>query len=333
MSRLHKRKQKKKKIILSFLLIVFILIAVPSSYIAWGYYNGLQKAQGLSELSQEEIAFKGDEEIEGKINVLLIGVDTRGEETSNSDSIMIAQYDTDAKRAKVASILRDIYADIPGEEIKRKINASYMIGGADLLRETIKEMFDIDIHYYAIVDFNGFVQAVDIAFPDGIEIDVKQEMSHGIYQTIYPGLQNLNGKQLLGYARFRHDSRNDFGRAERQQEVVQAVTEELMSVSGALKLPTLVGSVQPFIATNIDNKKLLSVMTAYLSSDQRSIDKLIIPAEGTYDNERVDVGGQEQEVLSIDVEENKRLIQEFLGKMPEAENLQTDNEAERSQDE
>ena len=330
MSRLHKRKKRKKKIILSFLLIVFILVAVPSSYIAWGYYSGLQKAQGLSELSQEDIAFEGDEQLEGKVNVLLIGVDTRGEEASNSDSIMIAQYDTDAKKAKVVSILRDIYADIPGEEIKRKINASYMIGGADLLRKTIKEMFDIDIHYYAIVDFNGFVEAIDIAFPDGIEMDVKKEMSHGIWQTIYPGRQNLNGKQLLGYARFRHDSKNDFGRAERQQEVVQAVTDELKSVSGALKLPTLIGSIKPFIATNIDNKTLLSVMTAYLSSDHRNIDKLIVPVEGSYDDARVDIGGQEQEVLDIDIEENRHAIQEFLGKEPVAEEIQTDNQVERS---
>ena len=50
-----------------------------------------------------------------------------------------------------------------------------MRGGPELMRKTIKENFDIDLQYYAIVDFEGFVQLIDEAFPNGVEINVEKE--------------------------------------------------------------------------------------------------------------------------------------------------------------
>lgn len=312
MSRIQKRKKKKKKVALSFLLIMVLLIVMPASYFAWEYYTSYNFSKKASSIESEEIEFKGDE-FEGTMNVLLIGVDTRGEEEeSNSDSIMIAQYNTDTKKAKLVSLLRDMYVDIPDRETKQRINASYMLGGADLLRQTIKDTFDIEIHYYAIVDFNGFVNVIDYAFPNGIEMNVEKKMSHGIWQTINPGLQQLNGKQLLGYARFRHDAQSDFGRAERQQKVIEAVTEEMVSVQGVLKLPKIIGAIQPYIATNLEKTKIASVLTSFLSSENRKIEKLVIPQEGTYTDLVVDINGYDSQVLDIDIEKNKQAIHTFL---------------------
>lgn len=312
MSRVQRKKQKKKKRILSIFIMLIIIIVAPTSYFAWEYYSSFQNAKKASGMNAKDIEFAGDE-FKGTMNVLLVGVDTREDgEEANSDSIMIAQYDTDTKKPKLVSILRDIYLDIPGYEDKQKINAAYALGGIDLLRQTLKEAFDIEIHYYAIVDFNGFVKAIDQAFPKGIEIDVKQRMSEGIWQTIEPGLQNLNGKQLLGYARFRHDKQNDFGRAERQQEVIQAVTDELVSVNGVLKLPSIIGSIQPYVLTNIENTKILSVLTSLLSNDNNSIEKLVIPTKNEYEDLRVEINGVEQLVLDINMETNRAAIKSFL---------------------
>lgn len=60
--------------------------------------------------------------------------------------------------------MRDCYVDIPGHG-KNKINSAFAFGGPELLRQTIKENFDLDLQYYSIVDFQGFVQLVDEAFP------------------------------------------------------------------------------------------------------------------------------------------------------------------------
>ncbi len=316
MSRLLRRKQKKKKKTIILLSVICTIIIIPAIYFAMEYYEGYSKASESSILDTEEISFDGDA-IEEKMNILLVGVDAREEGPSNSDTIMIAQYDPDKKKAKLVSVLRDIYVEIPGQEEKQKINSAYMIGGVDLLRKTIKETFEIDLHYYAIIDFNGFIKAIDTGFPEGIEINVQKRMSEGIWQTIEPGLQQLNGKQLLGYARYRNDAKSDFGRAERQQEVLEALTEEMMSMSGLMKIPGIVGSLRPYVATNMSNSKLIAVMTSYLSSGDKDVDKLVLPLVDQYENRRIEIHGREQEVLDMDVTINKEAIRTFLGEKQE----------------
>ncbi|MGM9924424.1 MAG: LCP family protein [Bacillus sp. (in: firmicutes)] len=316
MSRTKKSKTKKRKFIFSLLLIVAFLLILPASYLAWEYYSSYKASENMVKNSKKPVDFNGDD-FEGMMNVLLVGVDSRGEDVSNSDTIMIAQYDTDKKKAKLVSLMRDMYVDIPGFGQKRKINAAYLMGGEEggleLLRETIKQNFDIDIHYYAIVDFQGFIHSVDAAFPDGIEIDVEKRMSENIYVTLKPGLRKLNGKELLGYARFRADAENDYGRVERQQKVIQTVTDELMSLQGVTKLPKMIGTVVPYIDTNIEKTRMVSVLTSFLASGNTDIEKLRIPVNDSFEESRVPTeDGKTTLVLEIDLEKNKESLQEFL---------------------
>lgn len=313
MSRMGRRKLKRRKRIASVFVLVVLLIVLPTSYFAWEYYSGFQAGKAASTLHNEEkkeVEFKGDP-FEGTMNVLLIGGDSRDAENGNSDTIMIAQYDTDTKKAKLVSLMRDIYTNIPGKTQKYKINAAYSMGGPDLLRQTIKENFDIDLNYYAIIDFRGFMEGIDAAFPDGIEIEVEKRMSKNIYVTLEPGLQKLNGKELLGYARFRGDAQSDFGRVERQQKVLQTITDEMMSLQGVAKLPKMIGTVMPFIDTNIESTRMLSVLTSFLTSGNTDIEKLRIPVnDGFHDATLDDEYGTQ--VIEIDWEKNKDVLQSFL---------------------
>ena len=92
--------------------------------------------------------------------------------------------------------MRDSYVHIP-DHGHNKINHAFFLGGPELLRQTIQTNFGIDIEYYAIVDFQGFIQAVDTIAPDGIEIEVEKYMDYRIDVVLHPGLQKLNGKELL----------------------------------------------------------------------------------------------------------------------------------------
>lgn len=310
MSRVRKRNIKRRKRVLSIFIALVFIIVLPSSYFAWEYYSGYKAGVKVSELNKKDIEFKGDP-FEGTMNVLLIGGDSRGEETGNSDTIMIAQYDTSTKKAKLVSLMRDIYIEIPGQDQKQKINAAYSIGGPDLLRETIKENFDIDIHYYAIVDFQGFIEGIDAAFPKGIEIEVEKRMSKNIYVTLHPGVQKLNGKELLGYARFRGDAQSDFGRIERQQKVLQTITNEMISIQGVAKLPKMIGTVRPFIDTNIENTRMLTVLTSFLTGGNTDIEKLRIPLDQTFEDVKLDDEYRTQ-VIEIDMVKNKEALKHFL---------------------
>ncbi|MEH7494826.1 LCP family protein [Neobacillus niacini] len=307
-----KKKRKKKSKFKKVTFLIFVLFLGLSGYIYYQYSQGIQQASGKSTVSSDATAkteFNGaDTEKVDKINILLLGVDSRGEEQSRTDTIMIAQYDPENQKAKLVSLMRDIYVEIPDKK-SYKINTAYFLGGPELLRKTIKQNFDIDIHYYAVIDFKGFESVVDTLAPNGIEMDVEKRMSENIGVVLQPGLQNLNGKQLLGYARFRHDATGDFGRVERQQRVINVLKDEAISINGVSKLPKLVGTIQPYIETNLEGFDLLAVVKDFFLNPPDDIETLTIPVDQSYTMESYEHAGS---VLEIDFEENKQAIEQFL---------------------
>ncbi|RFU61139.1 LCP family protein [Peribacillus glennii] len=307
-SRIRNRKKKKKRVSMLFwvLLLVFLGLA---AYFYYEYKKGMENSLGEANLQKQEIEFNGVEDKNGKVNILLLGVDSRGEEVSRTDTIMIAQYDPDSKESKLVSIMRDSYVDIPQHD-KNKINAAYAFGGTELLRQTIKENFDVNLQYYALIDFRGFAKMVDTAFPEGITVDVPKRMSEGIDVTLNPGRQKLHGKELLGYVRFRQDAQSDFGRVERQQEVIKSIADEVLSVQGVVKIPGMLGTIQPYISTNMKKTTTLSIISTYfLKQNGNEIKTLRIPVDNSFQNRSYPHAGS---VLEMDIDENRRALQEFL---------------------
>ncbi|MBP3952330.1 LCP family protein [Bacillus suaedae] len=308
-----KSKSKVRRRLLKILLFLLLILGCLVGYIIFQYNEGRQAGESAvkSEKVKEPEDFNGAVVNElGKVNILLLGVDAReDDEPARTDTIMVAQYDPQANTAKLVSFMRDTYVEIPGYR-NYKINTAYFLGGAELLRSTLKQNFDIDIHYYALVDFKGFEAAVDALAPDGVEIDVQKRMSEKIGVVIEPGLQQLNGKELLGYARFRADSEGDFGRVARQQEVLNAIKEEVLSVTGITKLPRVVGTVQPYIETNLGNTEVLGLMSDILLKKPDDIETLRIPVDESFYDASYSHAGS---VLEIDFEQNQLAIQEFLG--------------------
>ncbi|CAN7374161.1 LCP family protein [Rossellomorea sp. LjRoot5] len=304
-SRLDRKTKKKKrgrKVILVLLILIFSLIG----YAAFQFYSGYKMA-GEDQM-QKDYKFNGVKDENGKVNVLLLGVDSRGEEKSRTDTMMLAQIDPKTNETKLVSFMRDIYVEIPGYK-NYKLNTAFYLGGPELLRKTIKQNFDLDIQYYMIVDFKGFEQSVDILAPKGIEMDVEKAMSENIGVSLEPGVQNLNGKELLGYARFRHDGNGDFGRVERQQKVIAALKDEALSIGGVTKLPKMAGSIQPYIQTNMSKLDQISIAKDILLTNSSDMDKLTLPVEGSYTNGSYSGVGS---VLEIDFEENIQALKDFL---------------------
>jgi polyisoprenyl-teichoic acid--peptidoglycan teichoic acid transferase len=304
-SRLDRKTKKKKrgrKVILVLLLLIFSLLG----YAAFQFYSGYKMA-GEDQI-QKDYKFNGVKDENGKVNILLLGVDSRGEEKSRTDTMMLAQIDPKTNETKLVSFMRDIYAEIPGYK-NYKLNTAFYLGGPELLRKTIKQNFDLDIQYFMIVDFKGFEQSVDILAPKGIEMDVEKAMSENIGVSLQPGVQNLNGKELLGYARFRHDNYGDFGRVERQQKVIAALKDEALSIGGVTKLPKMAGSIQPYIQTNMSKLDQISIAKDILLSNSSDMDKLTLPVDGSFTNGSYSGVGS---VLEIDFEENIQALKEFL---------------------
>lgn len=308
MKRSEKRKSKRKG--LRKIFLVTTLVAVMGIIYWVCQYNSGKSLASESVIKDDKTIFEPFEGADpqfGEINVLLLGSDARGDEDARSDSLMIAHYDQTTNDVKLVSIMRDTYVDIP-DHGKQKINSAFAFGGPELVRKTIKQNFDIDVQYYAIVDFTGFSKIVDVIAPDGIEVDIPYAMSHGIGMTLQSGNQFLNGDQLLGYVRFRHDIQSDFGRVERQQEALSKLKEQAVSIHNLMNLPKLLGVVESYVNTNVDNRTLLTIGKGLLIGKSKKIETLRIPVANSYVDERVNVGA----VLSIDFEKNKQALQQFL---------------------
>ncbi|RHW43157.1 LytR family transcriptional regulator [Neobacillus notoginsengisoli] len=302
----RKRKTHKWKRVLA---VAVLFIAALGGYTIYQYKQGVRQSEQLiGDQPKTEYTFNGNKDEYGGTNILLLGSDSRHGERARADTIMIAHYNQAKGTYKLTSIMRDSYVDIPGYG-KHKINSAFAIGGPDLMRQAIKENFGLDLQYYAIVGFEGFVQLVDEAFPEGVEIEVEKPMRENIGVRLEPGLQRLDGAHLLGYVRFRHDAVGDFGRVKRQQKVVKKVANDITSFEKLPKLPKLIGIVVPFINTNMETNDMLFMAKDFIGKDRESIQSLRIPVNGSYTDRRISGEGA---VLAIDIYKNRQALHHFI---------------------
>ncbi|MFJ8235369.1 LCP family protein [Ureibacillus sp. NPDC094379] len=301
-TRYKKKRLRKGRV---FFLILFIFVIGIGVYAITQYKSGLELA---SKTKHPEESFVADEPTEIVSNYLIVGVDSRGEEQSRSDTMMLLSWNSETDEMKLVSFMRDIYADIP-EYQSYKLNTAYYLGGVQLLKDTISTMFDVPIHHYVLIDFKSFESLIDIMAPSGIEVDVEKDMSEYIGVSLSKGVQNLNGKELLGYARFRHDENGDFGRVERQQKVIDALKDELLSPRNIKNLPKLIGAAQGYITTDLSTSDEIKTVLSVAASGSLEIEKLTIPAKGTYSFADYSHAGS---VIEIDKQTNTQILHEFL---------------------
>lgn len=301
-TRYRKKKMRKGRVL--FVIVFLLLLSVIG-------YSYVQYNKGKDLASDKKIEVKGFEPDDNHPtieNYLILGVDTRGEEKSRSDTMMLLSWNRKTNDMKLVSFMRDIYADIPGYQ-SYKLNTAYYLGGVPLLQETLNNMFDIPIHHYAMIDFKSFETLIDILAPNGIEMDVEKDMGGLIYVELKKGIQNLNGKELLGYARFRSDAEGDFGRVERQQKVIEALKDQLFSPKNVANIPKFIGATQGYITTDLTSKDQLTTALKAVSGGEINVEKMTIPAEGTYKINNYRHAG---EVLEIDVAKNSQILHDFL---------------------
>ncbi|HJG54130.1 MAG TPA: LCP family protein, partial [Staphylococcus arlettae] len=284
-----------------------IILGIVIGYAIHGYNSGIDYAKEHGKTIKKE-KFNGAAKNDGKITVMVLGADKEADGMSRTDSIMIAQYDYVHKKMKMMSVMRDIYADIPGHG-QHKINSAYTMGGPELLRKTLKKNLGIDPEYYAILDFTGFEKMIDELEPDGVPIDVEKDMSKNIGVSLKKGNHRLDGKELLGYARFRHDAEGDFGRVRRQQQVMQSLKKELVSLDTLPKLPKVAGILRGYLNTNMPDSALIQSGLNFGIRGDKNVDSITLPVEGSYQDIQSPMDGS---ALEIDKATNKKEVEKFL---------------------
>ncbi len=185
-----------------------------------------------------------------RVTILFMGLDYRDWEAGDiprTDTMILFTLDPVSNTAGMLSIPRDMWVNIPGYDYY-KINQAYYFGelnqlpggGPGLAMETVKQFLGVNINYYAQVDFEAFVRFIDEI--QGVKLDIPEEIEVVVMGTnqkikLYPGRVTLPGDIALAYARQRYTEGGDFDRAARQQQVVLAVRDRILSFD---MLPTLI---------------------------------------------------------------------------------------------
>jgi LCP family protein required for cell wall assembly len=232
-----------------------------------------------------------------RVNILLMGLDYRdweiGEGPSRTDTLMLATVDPQSRSAALLSIPRDLWVSIPGYDYG-KINTAYFLGeayqvpggGPGLAIHTVEELLDIQIHFYAQVDFSAFERFIDEI--GGIEVDVPEEIEIdpiGPTNTLVlqPGLHTLDGPVALAYARSRSTFGSDFDRAHRQQQVIMAVRDRILSLdilkTLIQKSPILYRQLASGVNTNMTLQQVISLSWTASQIPAESIRREVIDLE------------------------------------------------------
>ena len=235
----------------------------------------------------------------GRVNVLVMGLDYRdwsqGEGPSRTDTMILLTLDPQARTAGMLSIPRDLWVSIPGFDNNR-INTAYFLGesyqlpggGPALATATVEALLGVPIHYYAQVDFATFVRLIDeiggvkLDIPERIKID---PLGEGNTKTLQPGVQVLDGELALAYARARNTEGGDFDRAQRQQQVIMAIRDRILSFEllPALiaKAPQLYQELAGGVRTNMTFDEMIQLGRLVAEIDTEDIQRGAIGIEHT----------------------------------------------------
>ncbi len=214
-----------------------------------------------------------------RFNVLLMGIDRRPGESGigyRSDTMMLASFDPVARRVGILSIPRDLYVPVPGYNQPQRINTALALGelqregyGPTLAMQTVQYNLGMGVNAYVVADFTALIKVVDAL--GGIDVDVPAPIAD--YQfpnmdfgfdplVLQAGLQHMDGYTAQKYARTRHGD-SDFDRARRQQQVIFAIRDKVLSLQSLPQLimqaPSLYGSVSQNVYTELSLDQIIQL--------------------------------------------------------------------------
>lgn len=325
------KKKKSRKFFKRFLIWFLLLITCVAAGMIFMFLRGFQSATSTNKPADAKAAqvevFNGQDTKDG-VNILVMGTDGRIGQNSaetRTDTIMVLNVSGSDKKIKLVSFMRDNLVYIDGysqivngkKQTDNKLNVAYELGeqegqkGAEMVRKVLKDNFDLDIKYYALVDFQAFATAIDTLFPDGVTIVAKFSTLNGQplteatvgddlhatetespTQTIKVGKQQMNGSTLLNYARFRDDDEGDYGRTKRQQQVMSAVLEQIKDPTKLFTGSEALGKVFGMTSTNLPYTFLLTNGLSVIEGAQNGIERLTVPELGDWVDAYDVYGGQ-----------------------------------------
>ncbi|MFD1780025.1 LytR family transcriptional regulator [Fredinandcohnia salidurans] len=283
MEKTKKKKMSKfKKWIVSISSIIGILILGLGGY-AFYLYNSVENTvssmhnpidRDKSEKRTEAVEFKEQD----PISILLMGVDERKGDSGRSDTLIVLTVNPNEKSTQMVSIPRDTRTEIIGKGFDDKINHAYAFGGPEMAIDTVENFLDIPIDYFIQVNMESFKDIVNAV--GGVTVDNSFAFSSGGH-SFGEGSITLNGDEALAYSRMRYeDPRGDFGRQERQRQIIQAVIKKGASLSSLPKAGDILNIFGENIRTNLTFDQMIDIQKNYKAAST-TLEQSQIAGSGT----------------------------------------------------
>ncbi|NHM29989.1 LCP family protein [Neobacillus terrae] len=285
LSRKGKRKRK-LRVFRVFFLALFIAIIGAGIYFYNIYSDVAGAVNKMNNSFDLKVSKKRSEKVEfhrkDPISILLVGVDERKGDSGRTDSMIIATINPETKSTKLLSIPRDTRTKLVNNSNSKKdriskINAAYAYGGIEETIDTVENFLNIPIDYYAQINMEGFKDIVNAV--GGIDVNNKYKFElDGV--TLKPGEQHLNGEKALQYARMRHqDPLGDFGRQERQKEVIIKVVDKGKKFNSLVHYKKILNALEDNIKTNLSLDDMIGIQSNYKVA-ANNIEKMEVKGEG-----------------------------------------------------
>jgi LCP family protein required for cell wall assembly len=232
-----------------------------------------------------------------RVNVLLVGIDAAPERTTQlTDTMLVVSIDSAGGRSAMVSVPRDTYGvPLPtGGVYNSKLNSlmayaaarpnEFPLGGVGTLKATIGNLLGVDIHYFAAINLLGFKEAIDAV--GGVEVTVTRPINDPTYNNEFgtrvgfflsPGTYRMDGSTALAYVRSRKGiGDNDFTRADRQQQLLTALREQLTAGNLLLTLPALLDAAKNTVATDVPSHRVPDLAEAVQDADMSSLRRIVL---------------------------------------------------------
>jgi LCP family protein required for cell wall assembly len=293
------------------ILAAALLIAAISlgSYIH--YKHGLRNMLAEFNLASPDLT-----EIFGrqKLRVLVMGLDENWDEKdqmytsfARSDTMLGVNIDLATHQVAIVSIPRDTWVHIPKRGYA-KINEAIADAGPLRAEKTVVENLGTPpFDNYIVLRINATKNIVDAI--GGLDVNVEKNMDYDdswghLHIHLKKGLQHLNGEQVVGYVRFRHDEEGDYGRMRRQRQVIDDLVKRVKDPTIITKLGSLVAIVQDNVRTDLPYDKLFYLALALRDETPAMVHAAQLPVlEGFTDG---------QTVLFYDAANGRKLVQKYM---------------------
>ena len=265
---------RKKKV--SFIVVFFVALVLSAVFWVGSVWQRIYYSPAAAE-EPASLPESG-----GNItNVLILGLDGNGGR-GRADTIMVISVNEITGQAAVISVPRDARVTIPGRGPGKLNHAMAGKGEITLMKQTVEQLFGEPVHHYLSTDFGGFAKIIDLL--GGVTIEVEKRMVHTSVNRppidLYPGLQRLDGRQALGYVRYRGDAAGDFGRMQRQQQFLKAVAAEVLQVQSLFKLPRLLEEAARHVRTDLSLTQVLEFGRFAVNLDLAAVEAVTLQGRG-----------------------------------------------------